>query len=694
MNRQTKIGIYGRYRSPGPDDSALIKAQAMTQATATVGKAVVGYQEQKIKQELTSQRNDIINESILKFDEYQRQFKDDEAGFNSATDGWIKGKLDNAPNAIRGLLEADLTTSKNRRITKIRDFVDKQAFNENQATFVSSLSTQADEGIGFHRDGSVDAELNDNLFQESLDEGVESGFITALQSEAYKKNYESRKVTASVMGQIDRYLEDPTLSDEDVFERGESLYKEIESGDWGDATGEQKDAVLRNLGTKLNSIRQSILRNKAERTLETSEEIYSLEMLADTGPEGENFDGFQDRVSALYYGGAFGEPGSDGAIAKRVSLERRAKASRDKITEAEKDKYTAWEGIASALEGEKGVPMEQKHVDSFYEDFYLPSMQGRVPEDQRQKYTADFIEKTRMVPSLVKRTIGAQIRSGDIGQIKEAMDLTSRIDSLPGMLDTATSKSDKAYMQSAITLSEYMSDEEAIAEANRRIDPQNQALISGRAQGIKDIEKDDEDFYDEATAEALESWAGGDVVDSSFTYQDLKRDFKELFKHYYLRSGEKENAKELAMKDMQTYWSESEFGFMQNKPELFYNMTGEEVRDDLYGALRENIFGQEFQKDKVFLLSDDQTDREAKTGKPTYRVFYQDTDGKFNFLDQRYLPDEEKVMGEKLTRQEREFELGRREKADTEKQYEIYKEFIAPKRYKQISDPTELWIRD
>ena len=92
-----------------------------------------------------------------------------------------------------------------------------------------------------------------------------------------------------------------------------------------------------------------------------------------------------------------------------------------------------------------------------------------------------------------------------------------------------------------------------------------------------------------------------------------------------------------------------EFGSMMYPPESYYGVNGSVsyLRDDLDFIIRDENPNIEFDKNNIFLISDDHTARKAVEGNPQYKVLFKDNNGVFNQLPDYFNPAEEKEAQER-----------------------------------------------
>ena len=92
---------------------------------------------------------------------------------------------------------------------------------------------------------------------------------------------------------------------------------------------------------------------------------------------------------------------------------------------------------------------------------------------------------------------------------------------------------------------------------------------------------------------------------------------------------------------IQSNYTQSTFGDMMYAPEQYYAVNGsvEYMRDQLDEEIRAEAPNLQFDRDNIYLLTDDATARSAAAGSPMYRVFILDDDGVFQQRSGYFVPD-------------------------------------------------------
>jgi len=316
---------------------------------------------------------------------------------------------------------------------------------------------------------------------------------------------------------------------------------------------------------------------------------------------------------------------ADISESERTSIATKiAKASNeiDRITLADKR-------IIARLSGDESIVMNKQDIDSFYKRKLKDDIDSLSPLAATVA-KANLIGQTRTVPTEVKNEIVNNILSGDPELIGQSADLIDRIDQIPGMSELAVNANQRAFVDNVVTLSANLEPEQAVQIARELTDPRDKARVEERTQRIKD-ERMQEDYAGDVESE-FDVFFGGELQDN-VNLQQVTSEYKDLFESFFKAGIDKEAAEAKAIDILKTNWKDSQFGFMKNPPESYYNVAGqtEYIKDQLLSDLKAGTIGTEFSKDNIFLLSDEITDRQASQGNPSYRMMVQGEDGLLSF---------------------------------------------------------------
>jgi len=276
---------------------------------------------------------------------------------------------------------------------------------------------------------------------------------------------------------------------------------------------------------------------------------------------------------------------------------------------------------------------DQSDINKYYDEKYAPKMEDATPE-QRMLMDTIFIQKTRMIPSTVKNQTNSYLLSGNPELIMQAAQLIDRVDETPGMFDQITNVQTKAFASNMVRLMEVMDPKEALRLSQQLTDPADQNRVTARRDQIK-TEKFNDKYVD---------WTRDIVGEADPTsFQNAVSQYQTIFESYYLAGSDEDAARAQAEKMIQSNYTQSIFGDMMYAPEQYYAVNGsvEYMRDQLDEEIRAEAPNLQFDRDNIYLLTDDATARSAATGSPMYRVLILDDDGVFQQRSGYFVPDVE-----------------------------------------------------
>ena len=237
-----------------------------------------------------------------------------------------------------------------------------------------------------------------------------------------------------------------------------------------------------------------------------------------------------------------------------------------------------------------------------------------------------------MIPSAVKNQTNSYLLSGNPALIMQAAQLIDRVDETPGMFDQITNVQTKAFASNMVRLMEVMDPKEALRLSQQLTDPADQNRVTARRDQIK-TEKYNEKYVD---------WTRKIVGETNPTsFQNAVNQYQTIFESYYLAGSDEDSARAQATKMIQSNYTESTFGDMMYAPEQYYAVNGsvEYMRDEIDTLIRAEMPNMQFDKDNIYLLTDDYTARTATEGAPQYRVLILDDDGIFQQRSGYFVPD-------------------------------------------------------
>ena len=157
--------------------------------------------------------------------------------------------------------------------------------------------------------------------------------------------------------------------------------------------------------------------------------------------------------------------------------------------------------------------------------------------------------------------------------------------------------------------------------------------------------QDMRDKYSGIVENAFETFLGSNLLLKNINEEIVESEYSILFESFFKAGMDKDKAEKKSVEILQNNWKESEFGLMKYRPEDYYKVEGKTsyIKDQLANDISKELFiGRKFEKDDLFLLSDDETSRKAGDGNPDYRVIGRDQNGEFFRFPDRWSPDREK----------------------------------------------------
>jgi len=202
------------------------------------------------------------------------------------------------------------------------------------------------------------------------------------------------------------------------------------------------------------------------------------------------------------------------------------------------------------------------------------------------------------------------------------------------MFDQITNVQTKAFASNMVRLMEVMDPKEALRLSQQLTDPADQNRVTARRDQIK-TEKYNDKYVD---------WTRDIVGEADPTsFQNAVSQYQTIFESYYLAGSDEDSARAQAEKMIQSNYTQSIFGDMMYAPEQYYSVNGsvEYMRDQLDEEIRAEAPNLQFDRENIYLLTDDATSRSAAAGSPMYRVLILDDDGVFQQRSGYFVPDVE-----------------------------------------------------
>lgn len=540
----------------------------------------------------------------------------DPVAFQSDFNGYMKGVTQGLPEDIAADLRLRLTEDAMRVQGRLADAQRERQFDLATANLNEELTVLADEQARAARAGDDTRVQELQLQIENIGaENVDLLDPAALsQFEAEQKD---RLIIQGNLGQLDRaILDNPDLPLEERIQKGKEILRTITSSPIEGLTPEQQSKLESQMSTRLNALESRLVEQDTEFGIELSD--YKVQV-ASGSLEPVDVD---QQANEWYRAGKISEP-------EMTSLKKSARTA-----VAKKAETTAVNVKITKQFTDQRDPYyvpDQSDVNKYYDEVYVPAQEGATPE-QRMLTDAIFIQKTRMIPSTVKNQTNSYLLSGDPALIMQAAQLIDRVDETPGMFDQITNVQTKAFASNMVRLMEVMDPKEALRLSQQLTDPADQNRVTARRDQIK-TEKYNDKYVD---------WTRDIVGETNPTsFQNAVTQYQTIFESYYLAGSDEDAARAQAEKMIQSNYTQSTFGDMMYAPEQYYAVNGsvEYIRDQLDQEIRAEAPNLQFDRDNIYLLTDDATARSAAAGSPMYRVLILDDDGVFQQRSGYFVPD-------------------------------------------------------
>jgi hypothetical protein len=542
----------------------------------------------------------------------------DPVAFQSDFNGYMKGVTQGLPEDMAADLRLRLTGDAMRVQGRLADSQRRRQFDLATANLNEELTTLADEQATAARAGDDTRVQELQVQMENI--GIENAeLLDPADLAKFEAEQKDRLIIQGNLGQLDRaILDNPDLPLEERIQKGKEILRTITSNPIEGLTPEQQSKLESQMSTRLNALESRLVEQDTEFGIELSD--YKVQV-ASGNLEPVDVD---QQANDWYRSGRISEP-------EMTSLKKSARTA-----VAKKAETTAVNvNITKQFTDQRDpyyVP-DQSDINKYYDDVYVPAQEGATPE-QRMLTDAIFIQKTRMIPSTVKNQTNSYLLSGDPALIMQAAQLIDRVDETPGMFDQLTNVQTKAFASNMVRLMEVMDPKEALRLSQQLTDPADQNRVTARRDQIK-TEKFNEKYVD---------WTRKIVGETNPTsFQNAVNQYQTIFESYYLAGSDEQAARAQAEKMIQSNYTQSTFGDMMYAPEQYYAVNGsvEYARDELDALVREEMPNMQFDKDNIYLLTDDYTARKATEGAPQYRVLILDDDGVFQQRSGYFFPDKE-----------------------------------------------------
>lgn len=605
------------------------------------------------KSAILAHRAQIQIDSKERLDELQEEHKLDPEAFRKTSEAFKSGTLKGMPEELANIIGLDIDSSVASRFSQLnKEFFKREDANQ-KAVIAKGIETATDDILNATRTG--DMERQGKLLIEqvaALDAAVEADMMNPTVAENIKENVRERISQQNTLRQVDEIIFNEDLPLQERVEKGIDFLGSLRDQELEDLSPEQKDSLVNVVGAKVNGLQTQLAEQLSQKTIDQTRQISNLKVnakLAFGKPED-----LMEETELLFNNGLISGNERTSIITDIL------KGQKDRVNISRDDSL-----VGRKLSGENAIVLDQKVVDDYY-DRNVQDQIENLPPGIKIAEQALFIDRLKMVPKRIKQELSNNILSGDPELIQQAGDLVNRLDEVPGLVDLAVNANQRAFINAVTDLSVSMEPEQAVQLAKELTDPRDKARIEAREDEIK-TEKMREDYPD-VVEDAFEGFFGGDLLVDNVNKESVNREYEQLFESFFKAGMNKDRAQEKTIDLLKTNWKDSQFGFMKHPPETFYSVGGEVdyIKQQLAKDVTTDFAGFEFNKENLFLLSDEQTSRKASQGQPDYRVMVVDNNGEIQVLQGRWKPDMQ-VEADKQTKENEElFTKGRKEQEKSE----------------------------
>lgn len=510
-----------------------------------------------------------------------------------------------------------------------------------------------------------------------------SNLLTSEQIASRKENLLNGVAIYREKGVFQRLL-DSNISDEDKIKQGQAIINRLTETPLSTLNAQQNETLRNSLTAQLNSFTTGYQKRASLVSAEQTQQISNLDLnvgLFESGQSTMTSVDLINETERLWNGGK-------GPLTQAKYDEYRLKILQ--LDRTEQKKYEDRRLVASVIAGpsqEDIAAAEQAEIDiqtaesddeearlqaiidkpkkravlskEQVNDYYDAIVQDTLSVDPIQKAAqqASFIKSVRIVPTTIKNELQQGLFGNDKDAMMQASDLMTRLNGVAGLGESLFSTEMQVRIKRLNTLASYMDYDLAVQKVNVDTDPANVDRVNARRAEISASPKKFENKYSNEVA-GLFGWF--DMSSDELQKSRMVKDYTTLVNEFYAGGAELDEAKDIATELMQNNWGESVFGVMKYKPEDYYGIgqynSVNYMLDDLYEDLAGpfGMFGLEFKKEDIVLLSDSITAREATVGAPSYQMFIRTNAGLVPATVgglQRYrpdvLPEKEKIAKQK-----------------------------------------------
>lgn len=569
----------------------------------------------------------------------EREVPDDPQAFGERFDATFAKLRRNMPADWHDAFDLEVQRRRQGAVGRVAERAIRRAAGEANAVHIAAATSYAGESWNALRTGDAEtAAKKAAKFNAALDARTD---LTAQQKEKARLGFEMDSRRHAVLGAFDQALSGgPEAASRfiDSVRASDAIANPDERG----AVVKEMEGVLKDRLHLQDSVRREAeVKAKAAR----AGRFAAVDLAISRGQYGY---GDLERDNAA---GLFGkDPAKYAEFSKAL----------DKRGEDERKIQARLGLVAAAKSGETVLdPKNAEHRKAVDEDFaraVAPAMQGQAPADVLQG-AADHVRRVGMVPTPVKGYVRGALRAGDPLQAAAAADLLGRIEAAaPAASLDDFGKADRALAHTVNQLVGAGVDPVAAVErARERVNPENKAVADARLKAITDEKMPDKfagwlkDHFNPTSGLDFLPWGPSDdagLGDGAVKAQ-ATADFAAVFRDWFVRTGDADIARTLALKDISRVWgstsADGSLRVMKYPPEAFYGVQasgraggtdadGEWLRAQLLEDVKAAGARPDIKDGDVVIEADARTAREASNGKPTWAVFVRNRDGVFEPL--------------------------------------------------------------
>jgi hypothetical protein len=550
------------------------------------------------------------------------------AALGEQMDAYIKGVVEGLPEDLQPSIGTQLKRSASGYyVNATRRYEEEQrTLNQKNTAAAFELATDAAIKIGVPKT-DADRQLQaQNIAKANayLDSLVAQRAIAPAEAEQKRVGLQKELYQATVLSGLD--------------ESGDKLgyIKAIADGDGGPLQPQEKDRLVDRLRAAYND--DLALTRAAEAQRQEEIKAQYAQTISDLDIKISRGQATEQEIEELYSKGAM----TADARADRIIKLDKQRADTESVV-------ASMERVSAAVAGETLLnpvdAKDKKAVDEYYRTRVMPAVEALPVEQQRAALT-NLVKTTGVLPKTVKGNIIASFRAGSPEQAGAAADLLDEL-----LVNTNISgEFEKRDIALGLEIRDLVragvEPTEAVERARKLHDPANTSIRQAREAEVN-LMKLGQEYEDWATTafETILPFDEPASVMAGGTNLALRGDFEAVFRDWYVNTGDKEKARELATRDIAKSWGVTNVDgtkrLMKYAPERYYAFGDDTdwLADDLIDSVRSLPGFENVETGDVLLGSDIFTQRGAMRGQPDYPILVKNADGVFEVVQgKRYQP--------------------------------------------------------